>query len=144
MSCTKRVSSQQSHTFRSRIVQAKRARHSNMSLCKFNANYLQVLQQYAVTQVETVINMVSLCSSTFLIEATPKEIDMTPVRVTVSNFTTSKKRWVLMKVNYLFIQTLFSALTACQLKETVGNIAQKQKTSQWAETYPDIKGGSPS
>lgn len=53
-SCTKRVSSQQSHTFISRIVQAKRARHSNMSLCKFNANYLQVFNnmQYAVTQVE--------------------------------------------------------------------------------------------
>lgn len=44
-SCTKRVSSQQSHTFRSRILQAKRARHSNKILCKFNANYLQVLQQ---------------------------------------------------------------------------------------------------
>lgn len=32
-----------------------------------------------------------------------------------------------MKVILLFIQTLFSPSTACQLKEKVGNIAQKNK-----------------
>lgn len=123
-SCTKRVSSQQSHTFRSRIVQAKRARHSNMILCKFNANYLQVFQQYAVCSNTglTVINMV-FCVHPRLVEATPREIHVTPVRVTVSNFTTSKKRWVLMKVNLFIYSNTISPLTACQKKN--------KKTSQW-------------
>lgn len=31
-----------------KLYKQKRARHSNMILCKFNANYLQVSQQYAL------------------------------------------------------------------------------------------------
>lgn len=64
-----------------------------MSLCKFNANYLQVFNnmQYVVTQVEQESTWYFVFIHV-LIEATPREIDMTPVRVTVSNFTTSTKR----------------------------------------------------
>lgn len=140
------MSSQQSHTFRSRIVQAKIARHSNMSLCKFNANYLQVPQQYAVCSNTgwTVINMV-FCVHPRLIEATPREIDMTPVRVTVSKFTTSKKRWVLMKVDLFIYSNTISPLTAWQLKlMTVGNIAQKPKdiTVNWNIPFWQRRGWS--